>query len=380
MNLNESPMILSFRDAVSLVSMGNRTLVQNLLNQEPAPYTPLERVYLQVEIACAIAQFSSDLNEDEKEAYWDKAAKTLAASQEALHAVPGVEDYFSKRSGTVRWGRPWTCWFLGNLAAYLSCPSLECYSQALHLLDERRMNIPWLRCQVLCDRAQALLQIQCDRAALAQYEYALACYQGALNRGEGRHGCAKQLFLGLAKTSERLRDYDRALSYAEQAQEIAPDQQTLLLLGHLYACLGNKAAAIEAYQEAFMLAQNAIQRVISLIDLARLCVEHHEWQEAKLLMCQGLKEDLQQIPARLQGQLYQICGKLAEALTSPPEACVDWYSKAIQAHASIAVLTDMAVLLERLIQKDHSVVATSWWRAAYHLLTQHITLAEPNQV
>lgn len=79
---------LDFRNACTLVRVGNLAPVQAILTQPDVLYTPLEQAYLRAWMACSQAN-APDLSEEEQ-----AAGIILAAMDDLRHAaIPGIEPY-----------------------------------------------------------------------------------------------------------------------------------------------------------------------------------------------------------------------------------------------------------------------------------------------
>lgn len=406
----------SFPNAVSLVKVGEVENVEVLLTQQPTLYTLLERVYLQTLIACTHAQ-APDLNEDERESSWKEAAEILHAAREALLVVDGAQDFELRPEGTIRRQRPWTLWMLGNLAVSLECPAVEHYARALTLLNERRMNIPWLRIQVLCNQAEALANLHLYESALVQYENALALSQGKT------HEAMTAIFIGLCSVHGHLANSTSVFAYGQQALESCSDDATrgevFALLGHLYHRQGNAPAALTAYGNALLLARDAESTVKIQLELSLLALEEQHIREAQRLFSQASQEVHEPVSAALKARLCYTCGSIAQAiadsmreedrLSALVEAALNevdhsvreeeasssevehsssgdgehssawllyqegifWYRQALAAlPGDTEVLRALATLLSHMVEQNNRVTQDAFWQEAYHILKQ----------
>jgi tetratricopeptide (TPR) repeat protein len=315
---------------------------------------------------------SPGLFTSEQEACWTQAAEILAAASDELLVVPGADAYFTKASGTIRRRRPWIRWFLGNLAAFLDYPSVEHFLQALHLLQERRMNIPWLRLQILCDQGQVLLRLHHPQAALASYGQALALLQK-----DPTHDAACTLYRGLCEASRQLLAYEPALSFGKKALAICPTDQerqaVLALLGHVFLDLNQTARACAAYREALALAGHAAEHLESLLALIECMLAERDLPTARSYCAQAL-EDRANLPRRVQGRRFALCGQVALAQAAAAqeplarrlyEESVAWYRQALDAcPQGTDVLSALARLLLEMVEPDSQVTQTVFWQEA----------------
>ncbi len=369
-----TPTSLTFSEAVAQVILSHSAQVHAVLAQEPARFSPVERAYLQAWIACEAAGTSPGPFTSEQEACWTQAAEILAAARDELLVVPGADAYFTKASGTIRWRRPWIRWFLGNLAAFLDHPSVEHSLQALHLLQERRMNIPWLRLQILCDQGQVLLRLHHPQAALASYGQALALLQK-----DPTHDAACALYRGLCEASRQLLAYEPALSFGKKALALCPTDQerraVLALLGHVLLDLNQTARACAAYREALALAGQAAERLESLLALIQCMLAERDLPTARSYCAQALAEDRASLSPRVQGRLFALCGQVALAQAAAAqeplarrlyEESVAWYRQALDAcPQETDVLSALARLLLEMVEHDSQVTQTVFWQEAY---------------
>jgi tetratricopeptide (TPR) repeat protein len=372
---------LSFSHAFVLVTLGEVAQVQELLTQESALYTPLERVCLQAWMACKTALSAADLNEDEREGQWKEASALLHAAQ-VLSVLPGADAYLAKADGTVRRRRPWTLWALGNLVAHLGYPSVEPFREAVRLLDERRMNIPWLRIQVLVDLAQTLLALGSPHAALAHYEQALGWYQRVFSQQESAHEALPTIFIGLCETLGHLSEVERALDYGNRALAVCPPEQkwrTLSLLGGLHQRQDQLKEASAAYQEALAFARNAGQRLETLVALTRCALAGQHLSEAQHYRDLAVEEDRTSLPPRLRASLFRVCGDIAQLRATfrseQPlvqllrEESIEWYCDALTAlPGDPEVLSALTKLLLEMAERDGQVVQAAFWKKAYRVV------------
>lgn len=375
---------LPFCQACTLLSLRTVLPVQQALEQEAAPYVPLERVYLLAWSACVQA---------DEEASWQTTATVLQAAHEALLEanVPGTREYFTRAEGTIRRRRPWICWMLGHLAFYLGVPQPEHAARALRFMDERRMNIPWLRVQAMCGQARSLLRLGASHAALAQYHRALSlCQKGA---GE-THDVIPTVYAGLCEAAVQEGDDATVLRYAPLALVACQDQDRrahlLMLLGHVYARQGRNQEARTACQDVLVLTQNPNTRVSMLLILALCSVNERDSAAARRLCVQALQEAEAQdrlLPS-MRRDLYLTCGKVALAESreapEPPEAgrlaeeSLSWHLKALDVSSDAKTLDALATLLDDLLRASDGQMSQTWVDA-YRVLARHIRHQEPQE-
>lgn len=388
MEQHETP-FPSFRDACTLLSVREVFPVQQALQQEPTPYSPLELIYLRAWSACARASIPFT---EENDAQWKAATGVLLTARETLLEanVAGANDYFSRAGGTIHRWRPWTCWLLGNLAFHLGVPTSEHYTQALRLLDQRRMNHPWLRIQVMCDQAQTLLRLLASRAALTRYEDALSLCEAAITRGERAHEAMPALYAGICEAAEQEGEEEAVLRYAPRALASCHDRERrahlLILLGHVARSQGNHREARARYQEVLALTQDSTIRLSLWLILISLSLAERDNAAARKYSRQALEEAETQrglLPTS-QRDLYLCCGKIALAeseTVEPPEAhrlveeSLSWHLRALAVSDDAHAVSELATLLEGLLRASNGHMSPSWMDA-YRVLVQHLRYPE----
>lgn len=364
---NQTP--LAFRDACTLMSLEKSEAVLDLLQAPAAVFVrPLEKTYLEAWMACA-------------EEAWERAASILLAQE-----VAGTSHYLAQAQGvTIRRRRPWVLWLLGNLAAHLEClEANEHYIDAFRFLDERRMNIPWLRIQLHYDHAQWLAHTHDFYGARVQYEAALALCVGDSQGHETVPGIYRGLLVSMSHRKESL---EQALTYGKCALASATHAQAqaevLYQMASVFDRLGQHGEATAAYMDALQLAENRTTLISLWAALAQTSLKEHDILAAQGYCSLVQNQNQESLPADLQATLSLVQGKVAHFQATATgdlhqaqvhwEEAVAWYTKALETSPHHAeALSLLAQVLEEILERDSQRALTSHWRDAYRIVTHQI--------
>ncbi len=284
--------------------------------------------------------------------------------------VEGLELYKRTLSFTPRRRRPALWWLLGNLACDLGCllDSIEHAEQALALLNERRMNVPWLRVQILCDQARAFERSGMYPAAVQTYEVALHQCQ---HLGAEDQRMRYKPLMGLCELlGQHASTRDRARAYGQQAQALfadaRDDEQAPLL--YILAGLEEGEDAITGYQHVLTIAREPALRGRTLLRLAQLALERAHLKQAQLYLQQALS--LQGLSPACRGGLFQVASHI-QASAGFWEAAITWMLKAVEIWPTPETLLALGQLLETILEHDNQAVHLPFWRQAYHRVIKH---------
>lgn len=163
------------------------------------------------------------------------------------------------------------------------------------------------------------------------YEAGYAAYHQTLSlcRAHGDELTEAKVLTNIALAYVTQSEYEKALAYAEASARLNIDiaiinGYTLLALGQAYCGLQQRAAAIACLEQAMDIGQNHDIAQLSLVALhtrSQICVEHQEFDQAIILLQQGLAF-AEQSSSYLYGarchetlsQVYEERGELAQAL------------------------------------------------------------------
>jgi tetratricopeptide (TPR) repeat protein len=284
--------------------------------------------------------------------------------------VEGLELYKRTLSFTPRRRRPALWWLLGNLAYDLGClfDSNEHAEQALALLNERRMNVPWLRVQVLCDQARVFCRNASRFAALAAYETALQECQNL--KPEDQYLRIKPL-IGLCELlSQQVDSQIQAREYGQQALALclpdAHEEQATLLF--LLAGMKEGEDAVKSYQVALTIAEKPALRGRCLLRLAQLALDTAQMEQAKTCCRQALS--LEGLPSECQGKLFQVMSRI-QAHAGCWEEAISWALKAAEVWPTPETLMALGQLLEVILEGDSQAAQWPIWRQAYRRVIKH---------
>lgn len=346
---------LTFSEFCLLLRTNQAELVLALLAEAPE-LQPVERIYLR---AWPAAQQN----------HWEELALYLLKADD-----PAIDDYREKTQGlTLRRRRSWMCWVLGRLACRVGQheDAFRWYTRCMQHLDERRMNDPYLRIRALCGRGTVLLHMNAFQASLREFEHALViCQKEDLRDPE--------VYAGLCKAHAALEQAELALPYGRTALRFTTDARQKnalrLLVGKLYAQLGETRAASALCLEAFEVARQEGEHdeaAQSLQLLAELDASQGQMSSARTL-CEQAQLHAEEGSSGRRGSLSLLRGKLALAEEKQEEA-TRWYNRAIQIFAepgagpeAIASLAEAHCALARIYEASgHLEQASFHWKAAY---------------
>ncbi len=284
--------------------------------------------------------------------------------------------------GSLRRRRPVFLLNMGQSASTLGYvrESLGHYQHGLHLLDERRMNIPEVRTRLHVLQGDIFLQIGPPSEALDQYEAALQACDG------DSPALLVRLYSGLAEAQSQCGQNEEALVSVQQAWELlegdagiaeSSKERLCLLFGALYLKSGDPARALSYVEEAVRLAEDAqdSQRLAAaLLMRAEAQYAQHMCAEARCSCETALRQTSK--GQRIYGQLALLCGKIIEANgCQTPDTSINideamhWYEEAQTTFAELddvagvaAVSIEQARLLE---SRGKPAQALEFWKKAY---------------
>lgn len=347
----------SFAEACVRLRLQHVEAVQVLLQASTPPsWTSRERAYLAAWASCC-------------EDGWDEAAVALLAE-----TVRGTSAYQEQAlESTIRRRRPWVLWLLGNLATELHRPeATEHYQRALGFLNERRMDIPWLRIQVHADQARCLA-LQGDRAgACVAYHLARTLCTGTQAQHPALAGIDAGLCALWCTSPETL---EQALVAGKRALSRLSDGKTRAeVLCHLSEAserLGQYDEALHFTERALPLSEGSnATRLAIWTAQARIRLALQDAEAAHGSCALALEVPSEEVPPETLRALYLVCARVAHAQCHQEEA-ISWCHKALALNPNHAeALRVFAQILEEMLMQDGQLAHTPFWREAYALLTR----------
>jgi tetratricopeptide (TPR) repeat protein len=209
---------------------------------------------------------------------------------------------------------------LGEMARELGYPeeAIEHLHHCLTLLNERRMNIPEVRLLAHCHLGQISLQWNQTAQALMQYETA----RGLCRAEETKNSLYATILTGLCETYTRREQFEQALATGKQAlhslqthPSARSQEHLLLLLSRISLCLNDSASALSYAQDAREVASQANDQdgvANALLLQAEILHKMGQGQQARTSSQQALALLAATQDQPLYGAALFLCGKIAE--------------------------------------------------------------------
>ena len=292
-------------------------------------------------------------------------------------------------NGSIRRRRPVYLLILGEMARNLGYPeeATEHLQHCLALLSERRMNIPAIR--LLAHYSLGRLSLQMNQSAQALIQYTTA--KDLCGPEQTQQALFVAILIGLCETHARLDQFELALSLGKQALSLllanpaaGCQEQLLLLLSRICLSLQDGASALSYAQEARQVANEKNDRASvanTLLLLAEIQQKMGQAQEAQTTCRQAIELVALTQDQALHGAALFLCGKIAEAQwRQQPEQenlaqeALRNYEQARELFEKLRDLPALARVSKQLAQlledRGEPGLALAHWKNAYTLVRQ----------